>query len=312
MLEQELNQIEETFDAAAEGADYQPTPDNKEIAVTLNLQGNDYVMFNLAGLGWAHTAEYRLEYSNPETAIQQLSDFIGDLDIKPAFNLADYQDYADVTMQNLTDPLLYRHIYDHVMMATESAFTFLPLTIGYASITMNIRRCVITGEEVDQMKQNEEVSREMERAEFEAREKLARINALEYKFSSKLQLHQGGKFVLPPETEEEFRDPTKRQLVDEIRINTQTNVTCFISALLNTTHGLLGTDEHSPSHFASACGRARDALLAELPAVGRTFEELPMTYTFASEDNLATLIVTVESPEPAVEDAKDDNYALEA
>lgn len=243
-----------------------------QILTELQIDGNQLVSFG-SEIDWASKMTLAFESPDAEQCIVRINKWLSELPIYPWGNLADYQEYANDTELAMKDPIIYANIQEYVEAASEVAFSFLPMKIGYLTISFTFRQLPEVHAPLD------EVITEVEQDQFAELTPELRAEAIyntqqEHDITVSIQSTKLG-LLVPAHTNHDG-ELIENAVKTSVRFSYK-NVTIsqFASLALQHTLTFVGNTPEEKVLLASVNERYNnlvEELLLQLPPVGCTFK----------------------------------------
>ncbi len=251
-----------------------------QILTTVQINGNQMVSFQ-SGIDWAESMTLTVESPDADQCIKRVSEWLSELEIYPWGNLADCQEYANQTQEQLTDPLIYAQIREYVLMAHSKAFTYLPMQIGYLTVAFTFRRVDLTftleeETEADIQNQIAEFTMAETEAEHAARQKAIELTQQKFNYTINIQSTKMPFLVRPYKNEEGVvvTGAKKPELRGELKDSTVSELMGFILTVgTNITAPDDTTTVVTLAQHTQALVRLKESFIGKLPKVGTTFED---------------------------------------
>lgn len=251
-----------------------------QITTTIQLDGNQFVSFG-SPIDWAESMSLKVESPDAQKCIERISEWLSGLAIYPWGNLADYQDYANATEDALKDPLIYAQIREYVLQTYSTAFTYLPMQIGYLNVAFTFRRVDLNytlEEETQADIQNQIAAFDNNVAESEYAARQQAIKLTNRKFNFTINMHSTKMpFLAPDHTDENGVLVTglkKPELRGELKDATVTELLSFLMTVGTT---ITAPDEQTTAVSLAQCTQAftrlKERFFSSVPGVGSTFTE---------------------------------------
>lgn len=251
-----------------------------QITTVIQINGNQMVAFG-TDIDWAESMSLTVESPDAAQCIKRVSEWLGELEIYPWGNLADYQEYANQTQAALTDPLIYAQIREYVLNAHSQAFTYLPMNIGYLTVAFTFRRVDLNftleeESEADIQNQIAQLDTEIDETEQAARAQAVELVNKKFDYTIEIQSKKMPFMVADYKDEEGnvISGAKKPVLRGTLKSSTVSELLGFILTVgTNITAPDDTTTVVSLAQHTQALRRLKERFFERLPKVGTTFTE---------------------------------------